>query len=55
MLLVTSVGALFAALVTILAYKAYKSWVDLDFYRKQGIKSYYNPLLGFLALVLPPK
>ena len=54
-ILLTALGVLFAALVIILAYKAYKGWVDLDFYRNQGIKSYYNPLLGFVALMMPPK
>ena len=54
-ILLTLVGVLFAALVIILAYKAHKCWVDLDFYRNQGIKSYYNPLAGFVALMMPPK
>ena len=51
-ILLTAVFILFAALICIFAFKAVKCWIDLDFYRRQGIKCYYNPILGSTNFIL---
>ena len=51
-ILLIAVAVLVASFIAMFVYRAAKSWIDLNFYRQQGIKTYYHPILGYYGMLL---
>ena len=54
-MILTIVFGVIAAYLLVFMFIGISSYKRLDFYRKQGIRTFYNPVVGFFKYLITPK